>query len=100
MVDYVQVVLLAVIVIMTIVLVALGVQVYFILKDLRQTIAKTNKILDNADSITENIDEPLAALSSLVLGVKATSFFSIARFVKSLLGNEPEERRRDRDRDY
>lgn len=100
MVDSVQLVLLIVIVVLTILLVFLGVQVYFILKDLRQTISKTNKILDNADSITENIEGPLAALSSLVIGAKATSLFTIAKFIKNLLGREPEERRHSRDRDY
>lgn len=98
MVDPVQLVLLVVIVVLTILLVVLGIQVYLILKDLRQTISKTNKILDNADSITENIDEPLAALSSLIMGAKATSFFTIARFIKNLLGRDSDERRyRDRE---
>ena len=94
MVDPVQLVLLLVILVLTILLVILGVQVFFILKELRQTISKTNKVLDNADSITENIDAPLSALSSLALGVKASSLITIAKFVKTLLGKSREEERK------
>jgi len=99
MIDSVQLVLLIVIVILTLLLVALGVQVYFILKDFRQTISKTNKILDNADSITENIEGPLAALSSLALGVKASSLFTVAKLIKNLLGSDPDDRRHNRERE-
>ena len=91
MVDPVQMVLLLVILVLTVLLVILGVQVFFILKELRQTITKTNKVLDNADSITENIDAPLSALSSLALGVKASSLITLAKFVRSLLGKSKDD---------
>lgn len=86
MIDPVQMVLLIVILVLTILLVVLGVQVFLILKDLRQTISKTNKVLENADSITENIDIPLSALSSLAIGVKASSLITVAKFIRNLLG--------------
>ena len=92
MVDSVQLVLLFVIVVLTVLLVILGVQVFYILRELRNTIKKTNKVLDTANSITENIDGPLSMISSLALGVKGSSLLTIARFVKSLIG-------RDRDSD-
>ncbi len=102
MVDAVQLVLLLVVVVLTILLVVLGVQVFFILKEFRRTIRKTNKVLDTAESITENIEGPLSAISSLALGVKATSLLTVAKFVKNLLGREKhqdrnsDERRDDR----
>ncbi|HVA96686.1 MAG TPA: hypothetical protein VND99_03445 [Candidatus Acidoferrales bacterium] len=95
MIDPVQLVLLIVIIVLTILLVILGVQVFLILKELRQTITKTNKVLDNADSITENIEAPLEALSSLALGVKASSLITIAKFVGSLLGRSKEDHHKD-----
>lgn len=91
MIDPVQLVLLLVILVLTVLLVILGIQVFFILKDLRQTIHKTNRVLDNADSITENIEAPLSALSSLALGVKASSLVTVVKFVGSLLGKNKEE---------
>jgi len=91
MVDPVQMVLLLVILVLTILLVVLGVQVYFILRELRETIVKTNRVLDNANSITENIDAPLSALSSLALGAKATSLITVAKFIKSLVGRSSDK---------
>jgi len=96
MVDPVQLVLLLVILVLTVLLVILGIQVFFILKELRQTITKTNRVLDNADSITENIEAPLSALASLALGVKASSLITVAKFVRSFLGSNKhdDEKRR------
>jgi len=91
MIDPVQLVLLIVILVLTILLVILGVQVFFILKEIRQTISKTNKVLESAESITENIEAPLSALSSLALGVKASSLISVAKFIRSLLGKHHED---------
>lgn len=91
MIDPVQLVLLIVILVLTVLLVVLGVQVFLILKELRQTITKTNKVLDNADSITENIEVPLSALSSLALGVKASSLITIAKFIRSFIGRHDED---------
>ena len=86
MVDPVQIILLVVIVVLTILLVVLGVQIFFILQEVKITVKKTNKILDNANSITEHIDGPISALSSLVLGVKAGSFLSVINIIKSFVG--------------
>lgn len=91
MIDPVQLVLLIVILVLTVLLVILGVQVFLILKELRQTISKTNKVLDNAESITDNIEAPLEALSSLALGVKASSLITVAKFVRSLLGKHHDD---------
>lgn len=95
MIDPVQLVLLVVILILTILLVILGVQVFLILKEVRQTISKTNKVLDTAGAITENIEAPLEALSSLALGVRASSLISIAKFVRSLLGRNKEDHHKE-----
>lgn len=94
MIDSVQLTLLIVIVVLTLLLVILGMQVFFILKELRNTIKKTNKVLDHADVITENIEGPISAISSLALGMKATSLFTLLKFIKNLLGKEKSEDQR------
>lgn len=91
MIDPVQLVLLLVILVLTVLLVILGVQVFLILKELRSTISKTNRVLDNASNITENIEAPLSALSSLALGVKASSLITVAKFIRSLLGKHKDD---------
>jgi len=94
MIDAVQLILLLVIIVLTVLLVVLGIQVFYILRDLRQTLKKTNKILDNAEDITEGIQGPVTAISSFVLGTKATSLMSVIGFVKSLLGKDGEKKNR------
>lgn len=71
MIDTVQAVLLFVIVLLTILFVVLGIQVFYILRDLRQTVRKTNVILDDVENITQGISEPLSALSSMINNASA-----------------------------
>lgn len=66
--DTVQAVLLFVIVLLTILLIVLGVQVFFILKSLRATITRANRVLENTEEITESVSEPLTFITSLING--------------------------------
>ncbi len=91
MIDLVQVVLVTVIVVLTLLLVLLGGQVFFILSEVRKTVKKTNGILDKAEEITDSVKTPLSAISTLALGLKATSLLPIAKFIKNLLGHEKDE---------
>lgn len=92
MVDLVQLVLLTVIIILTLLLVVLGIQVFLILGEVRRTVSKTNVILDKAELITESVQEPLTAISTLALGFKASSLISIAKFIKNLIRHEKDDR--------
>lgn len=70
MIDTAQVVLLFVLLVLTILVLVLGVQVFFILRELRQTVSKANKVLDDAGMITESVSGPISSISSLATGVK------------------------------
>lgn len=70
MTDPAQTALFLVIIILTVLLVALGIQVFFILKALRFTIDKANKILTDAGNITESVSKPISSLSTLAMGLK------------------------------
>lgn len=70
MIDPAQIVLFLVIIILTTLLVALGIQVFFILRELRKAVGKANKILEDTGIITESVSTPLATLSSLMMGIK------------------------------
>lgn len=76
MIDAVQAVLLFVIVLLTIILIVLGVQVFFILRDFRKTVHKANRILDTTEEITENISQPLSFLSSFLVSTRSLSTIS------------------------
>ncbi len=76
MIDAVQAVLLFVIVLLTIILIILGIQVFMILRDFRKTIGKANRILDTADEITENVAQPLSFLSTFLVSTRSLSTIS------------------------
>lgn len=82
MIDPAQILLIIFIIILIIVFVVLSVQVYFILKDLRQTINKTNRVLDNTAEITESVANPLNSLSTLLMGLKSGA--TIAGIIKGI----------------
>ena len=71
MIDTVQAVLLFVIVLLTILFVVLGIQVFYILKDLRQTIRRTNNILENAENISTNVTSQIESFSNMFGGASA-----------------------------
>ena len=70
MIDTAQAVLLFVLFVLTILVLVLGVQVFFILRELKQTVMKANKILDDAAIISKSVSGPVSSLSSLAAGVK------------------------------
>ena len=80
MADPAQTILLVVILILSILLVVLGIQVFLILRDLRETIAKANKVLDDAGQIAQSVSAPVSTISSILMGINtgaiASSIFS------------------------
>jgi len=78
--DPAQSLLFLVIIILSILLVVLGVQVFIVLKDFRNTLGKANRILDDAEEITHNISAPVSSISSLITSLKAGTI--IARILK------------------
>lgn len=65
--DFTQIVLLAVIIVLAIALVFLGIQVYFVLKDLRKTLFRMNRLFDDANELVAEVKKPIE---------KAGSFFT------------------------
>ena len=90
MIDPAQTALFLVIIVLTILLLVLGVQVFFILRGLRQTIDKANKVLDDTGVITESVSGPISILSSLATGIKTGS--AIAQLLK---GRKAKKRNQD-----
>lgn len=76
MIDPVQAVLLMVIILLTLLLLVLGVQVFFILRELKRTVVRATKVLENTEVITESVSEPMSFLSGLFLSTKSLSAIS------------------------
>jgi hypothetical protein len=49
----------------------LGIQLYFILKEVRQSIRKVNKMLDDGGRVTGTVGDSVENLSGFVQGVKS-----------------------------
>lgn len=81
MIDPVQAVLLFVIVLLTILLMILGVQVFFILKNFRKTVDHLNNVLENTESITESVSQPASLVSDFITNTRSLSI--IAKLLKS-----------------
>lgn len=99
MVDTVQLVLLLVIVTLTILLVVLGIQVFLILRELRNTVRKANKVLDTTNHITQNVSGPISTLSSLVGSVSTGTIVAKALNIGLKAVNKGFGKDEDDDRD-
>lgn len=87
MLDPVQTILLFVIVVLTVLLFVLGIQVFFILRELRKTVSTANKVLEDTSVITQSVSGPVSSLTSLSSGLKIGSI--IAKILqKSLKGSK------------
>jgi hypothetical protein len=92
--DTAQIALFIVIIILTILLLALGVQVFFILREFRKTVFKANKILDNTNVITESVSAPISSLSSIATGIKAGASF--VNLFKKIISSDKNEKKKSK----
>lgn len=65
-----QILLFAVITVLTLLLVGVGVQVFFILRNLQKTLNKVNKILEDANLLTTSVTRPISGMVNFVEGLK------------------------------
>ncbi len=66
-----QIVLVIVILVLSTVLAIIGVEVFFILREFRESVRKMNKILDDTGLISESVAKPIAGLSGFLSGLKS-----------------------------
>lgn len=66
-----QLILILVIVVLASVMTVIGIEVFFILKELRESVKKVNKIIDDAGIISESVAKPVASLSGFLSGFKS-----------------------------
>ncbi len=69
--DITQTVILSVIIVLTIFLVVLGFQTFFVLKDLRKTLLRLNKLFDNTDDLVLQVKKPIESASNVFTSLAA-----------------------------
>jgi hypothetical protein len=70
-IDSAQLLLIGVVTALTTLLVIIGVQVVYILRELREAVRKINKILDDAGLVSESVAKPIAGVSGFLTGIKS-----------------------------
>ena len=96
MINLTQVILVVVITTLTILLTFIGIQVVYILKDLRETLQKVNKIVAQAEALTTAISKPITGISSLIEGIQSSLKIAellgyVKKNAKNALGELPEK---------
>ena len=71
MVDLSQVLLVIVITILTALLTVIGVQIVYILREVRRSLEKMNKMLDDVGMITKSIAHPIVGLGGAIESLRS-----------------------------
>lgn len=79
--DPVQLTIIVISLILTILVVFLGIQVWYIFKEVRFSFQKMNKMLDDGGKMTGTVAESMSGLAGLVSGLKS-GFSFLSRFRK------------------
>ena len=75
--DVTQIVIISSLILITGTIIASGAWLIKIFKELKTTLIKTNKILDDTQSITSSVAKPISSMSEFVMGFKnGFSFFN------------------------
>lgn len=69
--DLTQSVILSIIIVLTIFIVVLGFQVFFVLRDFRKTLHRTNRLLDDADNLLTQVKRPVETVGNLLTSAAA-----------------------------
>lgn len=70
MIDTTQILLFTVVTALTILLVILGIQIFFILREIRRMLEKVNKMFDDATVVTGSISRSFHEISGFGEGIK------------------------------
>lgn len=84
-----QVLIIVVVTILAIILAAVGIQIFFILKEVRRSVEKVNKMLDDATVVSGSVAQGVTGISGVLAGVKTG--LSFLNFFKKGKGDEDGE---------
>lgn len=87
--DYLQIALVFLILLLSIFLGITGIQVFFILRDLKKALDKFNNILQTGENIAEDIERPVSAASELVTGAGAQVASGAVNALRKLIKPKP-----------
>ena len=80
--DLTQSITLSIIIVLTVFLVVLGFQVFFVLRDFRKTLFRMNRLLDDADNLITQVKKPVETAGNLL--TSAAAGVGLAHLIKRL----------------
>ena len=89
--DLLQIGLVFLILLLSIFLAITGIQVFFILRDLKKALDKLNNVLHTGENIAEDIERPMAAASNLAVSAGEAATRAIIGAIKK--GSKPKTKR-------
>ncbi len=87
--DFLQAALIFLILLLSIFLGITGIQVFFILRDLKKALDRFNAILQTGENIAEDIEKPVAVASTLVTGVETQVAAGVANILRKIIKPKP-----------
>ncbi len=69
--DPVQLTIIGISVALTVLVIVLGIQVFYILKEIRSSVQKANKMLDDAGIVSGTVSEGVTSMSGFINGIKS-----------------------------
>ncbi len=69
--DIFQIIFSTVLVIITVVLAVVGIQIVFVLNEIRKTVTRFNAFIDSAEQRLEDVAQPLRQLGGMASGVRS-----------------------------
>ena len=70
MIDTTQILLFTVVTSLTVLLIIIGIQLFFILREIRRMLQKTNKMMEDASHVTGSISRSFHEVSGFAEGIK------------------------------
>ncbi len=87
--DFLQVALIFLILLLSIFLSITGIQVFFILRDLKRALDRFNAILKTGENIAEDIERPVAVASKLVTTAEVSAAAGAAKVLQKIIKPRP-----------
>jgi uncharacterized protein YoxC len=67
--DYLQITLIIVLIILAVNLIFVGVYVVLVLKSFRETVERANEVLEDVEDVTNAVSKPITSFSGIISGV-------------------------------
>lgn len=84
--DNTQAILIAIVIILAILLIAIGTQAFFVLRDFQKSLIRANMLFDEIEDLVDHIKRPVESIGNLTAAI--TTGAGIAHLIKRITERE------------